>query len=107
MAHDLDPLDALEQRLSDLLIHIRETGSEQSWQEAESVAKALANALRVRDGPGKMILQYLDPVFLNEQLSRQPHHHWKNGTPSVAELFLSSLTTGIYHSRGNAFSGGF
>ena len=50
-----DDLEALEQRLSDLLIHIRETGDEQSWQEVESVAKTLANALRVRDGPGKVI----------------------------------------------------
>ena len=92
-----DDLEALEQRLSGLLIHIREICSEQSWQEVESVAKTLANALRVRDGPGKVI-RWIQSS-LTEHPSRQPHHHWQNGTPQVVEFPLGSLTTRVYHSK--------
>jgi len=43
----------LERRLSVLLEEIRDSESDKSWLEVESVSQTLANGLRSRDGPGK------------------------------------------------------
>ncbi|RDB21038.1 hypothetical protein Hypma_011561 [Hypsizygus marmoreus] len=45
---DLGPL---EQRLSALLDNIRDADTEQPWRDVENVSQALANGLRIRDGP--------------------------------------------------------
>lgn len=68
MAHSSDlpvSLQSLQQRLSTLLAHIRESGSEKSWLEVESVSRALADALRVRDGPSKTTSMCPRSIHLN------------------------------------------
>lgn len=46
-------LTLLERRLSELVVSVRQTDSDQDWRDVESTAQEIGNGLRVRDGLGE------------------------------------------------------
>jgi hypothetical protein len=53
MADSSSDLTPLGRRLSDLSVDVSNSDSPATWKDVETTAQALANGLRVRDGPGK------------------------------------------------------
>lgn len=53
MADSSPDLIPLGRRLSELSVLVSESDSSANWRDIENTAQALANGLRVRDGPGK------------------------------------------------------
>ena len=47
----MDPI-LHERLLHSLVVSLRTTNSDEQWKTVESTSRALANSLRVRDGPG-------------------------------------------------------
>lgn len=50
---DSSDLTPLGRRLSEISLEVSQSDSPETWKEVENTAQALANGLRVRDGPGE------------------------------------------------------
>lgn len=56
MAEPLNDLLPLEKKLSELLIRLKDSESDDGWQQVATTAQLIANGLRDKDGPSSYLV---------------------------------------------------